>query len=609
MPEPTRARSSGSLAAIDLYLLGLLLIVTFIAQYTLSNGITSDGALYFAHLRSLVFDHDLQIEAETQFLGLPLRPHHVIPVGPIIVWAPAYLLVALVDWMGAALGAWTRETGVALGSTAAYIQAAVVTSFATAAAGLVALHLRVGREFGGAVAFLTSLLLLGATTLAWYIVSEPSMTHAASFGVVALGLVLSERWTVERAPTGREAVALGALFAIVILVRIQDGVFLLFPAIALLLAPVERREALASRAKVALQMCAGAMPLIILQGAMYAALLSSNTFLLVGGDEAYLLGESRWMDVLFSSQHGLFSWTPVVWIGLAGTVLYLRRNRWWAIPALLVFAIMVWVNGSARDWSAGWAYGGRRFTSALAAFAPGFALALDGARRRPMVVLVPAVLLAVGWNALLMTQYQTGRLPRDEAARFDTMVRQQAELVVKPPFLYPFAFPANVLFAWREGLPVDRYDLLGAEAFRRELYLPLNPWGARFLMGEWADGAGDAFGSRHYLNGPVGTILLPLDVPADREYALDIEARADGGAAGQVATLDVALNDRPFGDIPLEAGAAKPLRKVFTTPAGANVWRRGYNRVTLTRRPDSKGIPIAVYTLRVGPVTSAAATH
>ena len=52
------------------------------------------------------------------------------------------------------------------------------------------------------------------------------------------------------------------------------------------------------------------------------------------------------------------------------------------------------------------------------------------------------------WNALLMNQYATGKLPHDEAVRFDVLVGQQINRPIKPPFFYPFAFPANVLFAW-----------------------------------------------------------------------------------------------------------------------------------------------------------------
>jgi hypothetical protein len=489
------------------------------------------------------------------------------------------------------------------------VAAAFVSSFLAASAGIVAIHLRLRREFGGAIALLTTALVLGATPLIWYIVSEPSMTHAAAYGVVAVSLVYSERWLVEQVPTRRQALILGVLFSLVILVRIEDGLFLLFPAVALLFGPSFRQQSLAFRARVVLDVAIGAAPLLVLQGLMYAALLRLSPFTLVGGEEGYLLFSSRWSEVLFSSRHGLFSWTPAVWLGVFGTLFYVRRNRWWALPALATFVLMTWLNGSARDWSAGWAFGGRRFTSALAALAPGFALSLDWIKRRPLVVLVPAVGVTIGWNALLMTQFQRDLVPKDDAVRFDALVRQQTELLVRRPYFYPFAFPANVWFAWREQLPIDKYDLLGAEPLHREMYLPLNEWGSRFLTGGWDDGAGDRFGSRHYLNGATGTILVPLDVPADVEFFLDVEARAEGPAGGGTATLGVAVNDRTFGDVVMPVGGETPIRRVFTTPPHARIWRRGYNRVTISRRSVPPGVPVVVYALRLGPVVQPSTVH
>jgi hypothetical protein len=579
-----------------------MLLAALVAQQSLNNGITSDGALYFAHLRSVVFDRDLDIGPELAALAQPERPHHVVPIGPAIVWAPAYLLVAGLDWLGAAAGMWRRASGVGLGLSRPYIQAALVSSWAAMAAGLVVLHLRVRGEFGGAIALLTSALTLGATTLAWYVIYEPSMTHAVSFGAVATALVLSERWLVERTPSRREAILLGVCFSIVLLVRPEDGVFLIFPAAALVFAPAWRGAPVQARLRVAGAMLAGAAPSIVLQAAALAWLMSANSFTLVGGDDAYLtLFSARWADVLFSSRHGLLSWTPIVWIAWIGTIAYVRRRPLWAIPALITFVVLVWTNGSAHDWSGGWAFGGRRFTSVLAAFAPGLAMTLAGARRRPLLALAPIALVVVAWNALLMTQYQRQLIPRDEAVRFDVMARQQAELAVRPPLFYPFAFPANVIFAWREGLPVDRYDLLGSEPLRREMYLPLNDWGERFLLEGWTNGAGDAFGSAHFLTGAAGTILVPLDVPADVAFAVDVEARAAGEPRGSATRLDVALNGRSFGDIALEIGAAAPTRRAFVAPAGAKLWRHGYNRVTISRPADAApSTRFIVYALRVG---------
>ena len=101
--------------------------------------------------------------------------------------------------------------------------------------------------------------------------------------------------------------------------------------------------------------------------------------------------------------------------------------------------------------------------------APGLALAIDGVVRRPLVALAPLVVAALWWNHLLMAQYTVGLLPKDEPVSFGRLVQQQADLHTRSPYVYPFAFPANVWFAWREGLPVDKYDLLVARGAARGL--------------------------------------------------------------------------------------------------------------------------------------------
>jgi len=407
---------------------------------------------------------------------------------------------------------------------------------------------------------------------------------------------------IDAAPSIRQSIALGACYSLVVVVRPEDGVFAVFPLAAFLFAPACRALPARERLRAAGSMVAGALPLVALQAGALAWLLSISKFTLAGGEEGYLnFFDAHWADVLFSSRHGLLSWTPFVWVALIGTIAYARRRPLWATPALVAFLALVWTNGSAHDWSGGWAFGGRRFTSVLAAFAPGVALAIAGARRRPIVAIAAIAAVVVGWNALLMAQYQRGMLPRDEAVRFDALVRQQAEVATAPPFFYPFAFPANVWFAWREGLPVDRYDLLGSEPLRREMYLPLNDWGARFLLDGWQNGAGDAFGSRHFLVASSGTIVMPLDVPSGAPFTIDLEARAEGEPRGAATRLDVAVNGRSFGDLPLEVGASAPTRRAFVAPAGAKVWRRGYNRVTISRPTDAaSSTRFIVYAVRVG---------
>jgi hypothetical protein len=475
-----------------------------------------------------------------------------------------------------------------------------------AATGLVVLHVRIRREFGGTLALLTSILILLATPLAWYVIMEPSMTHAASFGTVAIALVASERWLNDAWPSRSQALAIGALFSLAILVRPEDGLFLIFPAAALLWPRTHGARSFGSRVRVIADIALGALPLIVLLVVMLVLVLKANTYTLNDAESYLTLLSPHLGDVLFSSRHGLLSWAPVVWAGLIGTLLYTRQNPRWAWPALVAFAVLVWINGSAHDWAGGWAFGGRRFVSLLGALAPGLALVAGTVRRHPIPVLAPLAAGLIGWNITLMAQYHDGRIPRDETISWADVLGPRLGVVARPPLFYPFAFPANVWFAWREGLPIARYDLLGSEPLRQEMYLPLNDWGARFLLDGWENGAGDGYGSRHFLRAASGTILVPLDVPSTATMTLELEARADGPARGGSTSIDVALNGRPFGEVPLVIGATPPARRAFVLPPGTRIWRRGYNRVTISQPATvPPSTQFLVYALRVGPATAA----
>ncbi len=203
---------------------------------------------------------------------------------------------------------------------------------------------------------------------------------------------------------------------------------------------------------------------------------------LVGQGGYFNPWHSRWIDTLFSSWHGFLSWTPVAYVALVGTVAYVRRSWRWGASALVILFLTAWVNGATLDWAGGWSFGGRRFSSALVMLAPGLALVIEFVLRRPLVALAPLVAAALWWNHLLMVQYTAGMLPKDEPVSFGRIVRQQAELQTRSPYWYPFAFPANVWFAWREGVPVDKYDVLSPETPRATFALVFDRTAEKYLL-------------------------------------------------------------------------------------------------------------------------------
>src|SRR5215207_7910412 len=199
---------------LDVHALAVVLLFALGVQFEDAHGVTTDGVIYFSQLRSVLFDGDLNVAKEFAYLGQPPRPYHVVPIGPTLIWVPLYLAVAGVDWAGRTAGLWMAPSDpVAIGLTLPYVRAALVSSFAIGGIGLLIVHRMLRGGFDKGVAFATTTLLFAATPLVWYMVYEPSMTHAASFGFIAMFVAASMRWTSQRI-TRRQSLILGALLGL-----------------------------------------------------------------------------------------------------------------------------------------------------------------------------------------------------------------------------------------------------------------------------------------------------------------------------------------------------------------------------------------------------------
>ena len=300
-----------------------------------------------------------------------------------------------------------------------------------------------------------------------------------------------------------------------------------------------------------------------------ALLIRANDFQLFG-QQGYLNPlQSRWIDTLFSSWHGLLSWSPAVYVAVVGTVALLWRRRTWAALALGLLVAMAWVNGSTTDWAGGWSFGGRRFTSMLVMLAAGLALAIDAALRRPHLVTALVVATAIAWNYGLMVQYTAGMVPKDEPVSFGRVVRQQADLLTRSPYVYPFAFPANAWFAWRQGLPVDRYDLLATEAFTTDVTIAMDGRSERYLLDGWEAPGGDEWGAHWWLNANPAVLTVPLGVPTGDATEIEITARTRFEEPTVEARLEVRVNGRPVGQLVAPATAAATTR--LTVPGATRL--------------------------------------
>lgn len=540
----------------------LLLLLPALAEFQLAGGrLGGDGVMYFVYTRSLFFDRDLDFTDEYDHFGLLSRGDLAMPtdtglrrsifaVGPGLLMLPLYAVGHGVAVLQSALGAPVKVNGF----SPPYSNAAALSGLLAGFAALLLVHGLLRRHFRPGLALGATLLLWGGSFLHWYMVQQPTMSHAFSACAAALALVTWDRTRQGR--TTLQALGLGLLLGFGMCVRWQNGVLLLLPALDLwgsLRAGRRAGQAWAAALRPLLGPAAalGAGALLGAVPQMWAWKVIYGEWLLrypPHGAGFLRLGRPFALETLFSSRHGLLSWTPALWAGYLGFLPLWRHRPQLARPLLLPLLAMTYVNMCSGDWWAGGSFSNRRFDSLLPLFALGLAAALEWGlsvlRRRPELALVALGLPLVAFNLTLAEQLRLGLAPRDDTVDFPDLVRGGWS-VMATAVGSPNTWPASWLFALRHGRPPGQYDLLVG----RYLFYRQNNLGGHLPVGQPGDEPylGEGWSRRESLQGQGARrlrsrarLFLALDEPED----LELRARLLAPAPREVR---VSANGRVLG--------------------------------------------------------------
>ena len=569
-------------------LLGLPALV--LQQALPTPRLEADSAEYFALLRSLYCDRDVDLANEYQHFGWLTRWDKAQPtvtghrrtifsVGPALLWLPFYAT-------GDALA---RTAGqVEDGFSPWHVRAVGLGSLAFVVAGLLLLDAPLRGLVPRGVATAALLVLFYATFLWWYAVYEPVTSHAGSFALSAVAERLL--WDARAALSRSRSLALGLALGLAASVRWQNGLLLLLPGLALLVQLVPALRARAWRAAGAvlatglltlLAFGLGALPQMLAWKAIFGSYLLADP---PHGADFLRLGHPYLWQTFFSSRHGLLYWTPVLWLAALGARAFVRRERGQAALLLVPAALMSYVNACSGDWWAGGSFSNRRFDSVLPLLAPALALGLQAVvaavRRRPALALGAAGALLSLHNLLFMQQYRRNLVPRDDTVSFADVAGNDAALL-QALVGTPLAWPANWLFAAEHGLPVRQYDrAVGLYLFYRQN----NLGGVIDLGDERVDrGLLDEGWSRPLACGPGlvcrsprarARLFVPLDVPETLDVTLRLRGRGE---------LGLLLGGRPLAQLPL----SPELREV-SVRAPAGLWRRELNELRFVPSPGGE---------------------
>lgn len=435
------------------------LFVLFIITLPIVNPwVHGDGVGYYAYAHALLIHHNLQFETEwkaanTSFTQGRVGPdgeiltsqytvtHHLdnhFTVGPAILWAPFLIVVHLIILTLNSLGAHINTDGFGR----PYL---LTMAFTTASYGFCGLLLCFGlaREFvAERWAFLAVAGYWLASSLPVYMYLNPSWSHAQTLFSVSLFLWYWHRTRAHH--TLPQWIALGLLGALMVNVYYLNAVWLLIPALEALSkyfhtfagSPpshsdnTSRESAgslFAAHLTFVIVFLAGMLPTFITRKIIYGGYLET------GYPGAHEWSWTRPVpgSVWFSSDHGLFSWTPILLLAVVGLIFLLRIDRTLAFYLLMVFVVFSYVLACYVNWDGISSFGNRFFISIGPAFIIGLAVlfsriarALTG-ERKGFVCAALVVGLFAAWNIGFIFQWGDHLIPVRGPISWRAMVYNQ----------------------------------------------------------------------------------------------------------------------------------------------------------------------------------------
>lgn len=349
-----------------------LLVAVFVVTLPLATPlIRGDGVGYYAYARSILIDGNVRFEKDwlaanasfargvTDASGR-IRPDRYTPtgyvenhftVGPALLWLPplaaTHLLVLGAHKLGVTVPAdgyaWPYRVTVAL-ATAAYAFIGLLLAF------------QIARRYAAERwAMLATLGIWFGSSLPVYMYLNPAWSHAHSAFAVALFL-----WYWFRTRGGRtiaQWVVLGLLGALMVNVYYPNAVLLIVPGLEALrtaasrsIGNVRRIGPLAIRhLAFAGAVLVGLLPTLITRKIIFGSMLASGYLSL----NEWCWGRPWLGEVLFSSYHGLFSWTPILLPAIAGLALVAARDREAGLSLIAACIMFYYVIASFPTWH-GW---------------------------------------------------------------------------------------------------------------------------------------------------------------------------------------------------------------------------------------------------------------
>jgi hypothetical protein len=325
--------------------IGSLAIFLAHLAYT-KTALYSDTRFYYSYTMSWVKDHDIRLNSELLTLTgtEPLTNSQGLAVntfwpGVSVFWIPAYWLADNFVNIVNIFGDFMDDSGLSL----VYQIPLAATSIFFATFGLYLIYSILKDYFSKKISLLATITLFSTTNLLFYIAVEPLTSHAISFFTTALFVYYFTKHKNDK----NYYLILGFLAGVSGLVRVLNSFLIIIPSIQIIRNRLKLNYTKATSDGLKLLLALTAGYLIGFFPQIYVWKLFFNEFIL-GPSWGYGFDfkNPHIIHVLFNSQNGLFTLTPIILFSIMGMILFWKRKKELAFYGLLYFLIQLFLISS-----------------------------------------------------------------------------------------------------------------------------------------------------------------------------------------------------------------------------------------------------------------------
>ena len=382
--------------------------------------IDNDVVSYYAYLPAGIIFHDLNFSFVKDlppgfsgkiWLGTAPngKPILRMTMGLAILWLPFFLLAHL----------FSKVMGIeALGYSWPYSLSIFAATIFYLLIGLLFLRKILLKYFSEIITGITLLLVVVATNLMFYTISEPGMSHVYSFSLITIFLYMTFKWVEQ--PTALSSLILGLLAGLIVLIRPVNGLVLVFPALLSINSFDEFYQRLITRWKF-IALAGLAAVLIAMPQLIYWKMQTDQLFFNSYMDQGrFYFANPHVLDGLFSFRKGWFIYTPVMLFSVAGLFFLKQYVKGFTMSVIVFLALFIYVIYSWWCWWYGGSFGARPMIDTYGLMAIPLAAFLAAFAKKSFWqqgVIGLLLVLMISLNQIQMNQYRTSLLHWDSMTR------------------------------------------------------------------------------------------------------------------------------------------------------------------------------------------------